>query len=122
MMKAVIDSDVLIDYLQGRAEAAEEMARYGEPCYSIISWMEIMCGARTEHQRKAAETLLNSMRMLELNHEIASRAVEVRQRLKLKLPDAIIMATAEVEGCLLLTRNSKDFDGSSPQVRIPYQL
>lgn len=47
-MKAVIDSDVLIDYLQGINEAEAEISRYSDPLYSIISWMEIMCGAETD--------------------------------------------------------------------------
>jgi hypothetical protein len=51
-MKAVLDSDVLIDFLQGLPEAKLEISRYGEPLYSILSWMEIMCGAQTEAERE----------------------------------------------------------------------
>jgi len=36
-MKAVFDSDVLIDYLQGLPEAREELSRYRQPHYSIIT-------------------------------------------------------------------------------------
>jgi len=56
-MKAVIDSDVLMDYLQGVNEAKIEISRYSDPLYSIISWMEMMCGAQTDHER---------MRLIEL--------------------------------------------------------
>jgi len=37
-----------------------------------------------------------------------------------KLPDAVIWATADSEGCILVTRNTKDFDGNHPMIRIPY--
>ena len=47
-MKAVFDSDVLIDYLQGLPQAREELARYRQPHYSIITFMELHCGARNE--------------------------------------------------------------------------
>ena len=47
-MKAVIDSDVLIDFLQGRDAAAVEIDRYDDLCYSVISWMEVMIGAETD--------------------------------------------------------------------------
>lgn len=35
-------------------------------------------------------------------------------------PDSIVWATARCEGCLLVTRNSKDFPPTEPGVRIPY--
>lgn len=120
-MKAVIDSDVLIDFLQGVDAAAAEIDRYDDACYSIISWMEVMISAQTDAERFAAETLFESMRRIELSVEIARRAVDLRQVLRLKLPDAIVLATADREGCILVTRNAKDFDPSDPRVRVPYR-
>ena len=119
-MKAVIDSDVLIDFLQGDSRAAEEIARYDDLRYSVISWMEVMCGADTELETAAAKDLLDSMRMAPLSAEIARIAVKARKDLRLKLPDAVIWATADSEGCILVTRNAKDFDKDHPMIRIPY--
>ncbi len=119
-MKAVIDSDVLIDYLQGIPAAQAELSRYRRPCCSIISFMELLAGARTPIERQAAETLLASLTRLDLTEQVARRAVELRQKLRLKLPDAIVLATAETEGCILVTRNSKDFPSNDPRVRFPY--
>jgi len=121
-MKAVIDSDVLIDFLQGRDAAAVEIDRYDDPCYSVISWMEVMIGAETDAELFAAETLFESMRRIDFSADIARRAVELRRQLRLKLPDAILLATVDREGCILVTRNAKDFDADDPRVRIPYQL
>lgn len=119
-MKAVIDSDVLIDFLQGDPKAADEIRRYDQLRYSVISWMEVMCGAENDLEKAAAKTLLDSMRMVPLSAEVARTAVEAKRRLRLKLPDAVIYATADTEGCILVTRNAKDFDASDPLVRIPY--
>lgn len=121
-MKAVIDSDVLIDYLQGVKEAKVEIDRYTPPLYSVISWMEIMCGAETDEERGFAENLFASMKRVELSKPVAEKAVEERRRQKLKLPDAIILASADAEGCILVTRNTKDFDRNDPRVRFPYSL
>ena len=121
-MKAVIDSDILIDFLQGLNQAKIEIGRYQTPLYSIVSWMEIMCGAETKEERESAEALLHSMKRIDLSLPIAEKAVEERKRLKLKLPDAIILASADVEGCILVTRNTKDFDAKDPRVRIPYSV
>lgn len=119
-MKAVLDSDVLIDFLQGDTRAAEEIERYDDLRYSVISWMEIMCGADTESEIAAAKGLLESMRIVELSSRVAHLAVEARRMHKLKLPDAVIWATADSEGCILVTRNTKDFDKEHPMIRIPY--
>ena len=119
-MKAVIDSDVLIDYLQGVPDAKVEIDRYDPPLYSVISWLEVMCGADTDEDRESAEALFKSMKRVELSPEVARKAVEVRKKLKLKLPDAVILASADCEGCILVTRNSKDFSADDPRVRFPY--
>jgi predicted nucleic acid-binding protein len=119
-MKALIDSDVLIDYLQGHTGAKVEIERYSEPLYSVISWMEVMCGADGNDERDAAHALFESMTRVELSIEIAEKAVRERRLLGLKLPDAIILATADDEGCILVTRNAKDFNKEDPRVRIPY--
>lgn len=119
-MKAAVDSDVLIDFLQGDTRASEEIERYDDLHYSVISWMEVMCGADTDSEKVAVKGLLDSMRAVELSTRVAHLAVEARRKHRLKLPDAIIWATAESEGCILVTRNAKDFDKDHPMIRIPY--
>jgi len=121
-MKAIIDSDVLIDYLQGINAAKTELARYRQPHYSIISLMELLCGAQTEAESAAVESLLATMERVELTESIARRAVDVRKAHGLKLPDAIVLASAEEEGCLLVTRNTKDFSRAHPHIRFPYTV
>jgi predicted nucleic acid-binding protein len=121
-MKAVFDSDVLIDYLQGNAAAREELARYHQPHYSVISFMELLCGARSEAERQSAEALLSTLTRVELTDDVARRAVTLRQSLRLKLPDAIVLASAEVEGCILVTRNTADFPANDPRIRFPYTV
>ena len=119
-MKAVLDSDVLIDFLLGDPRAKAELDQYDALLFSIVSWMEIMCGADTQEERDAAARLFQSMQRVDLTTDIAAKAVEIRRSMRLKFPDAVILATADVEGCILVTRNSKDFSASDPRVRVPY--
>jgi predicted nucleic acid-binding protein len=121
-MKAVIDSDVLIDFLQGLPQARHELACYRQPCYSIISFMELHCGARNQAEHEAVDGLLRGLSRVELSEEVARRAVKLRMTLGLKLPDAVVLASAEVQGCLLVTRNTRDFPHNHPQVRFPYTV
>ena len=46
-LNALLDSDVLLDFLDGFAPAGREIARYDHCSVSIISWMEILAGARS---------------------------------------------------------------------------
>ncbi len=121
-MKAVLNSDVLIDYLQGLPDAKEELARYRSAHYSIISYMELLCGANNANEKQAVETLLSGMKRVELDDQVARRAVELRRDLRLKLPDAIVLASAEEEGCILVTRNTRDFPANDPRLRFPYSV
>ncbi|MGJ3629611.1 PIN domain-containing protein [Sphingomonas sp. MMS24-JH45] len=45
-----------------------------------------------------------------------------RERPQLKSPDAIILATAQTRGRILVTRNTKDFPAGMPGIRVPYIL
>ena len=120
-MKALIDSDVLLDFLDGYPAAAREIARYHECCVSIISWMELMTGVRTSADEGIRRGFLTHFRVLPLTTQVAEEAVALRQKHRLKIPDAIIWATAITENCLLISRNTKDFPAHQPGVRFPYR-
>jgi predicted nucleic acid-binding protein len=121
-MKALLDSDVLIDYLQGVPQAREELARYRQPHYSMISFIELHCGADDAAEAEAVDVLLSTLSRVELTEEVARRAVELRREMGLKLPDAVVLASAEVEGCILVSRNTRDFPADDPRVRFPYTV
>ena len=120
-MKAVFDSDVLLDFLDGFPAAGAEMMRYRECCVSIISWMELMVGARTPADEETRRGFLDHFRVLPLTNRIAEEAVMLRRKHRLKLPDAIIWATATTENCLLVTRNTGDFPAKQASIRFPYR-
>ena len=105
----------------GDAEAVTELARYQEPAISIVSWMEVMIGAAPE-VAPATRRFLSRFTIVEIDRAVAERAVIVRRNRRIRLPDAIIQACAEVHSMLLVTRNTRDFDRSSPSVRVPYSL
>jgi predicted nucleic acid-binding protein len=57
-----------------------------------------------------------------VDEQIAERAVGLRRVYRIRLPDAIIWATAQVHAMLLVTRNTKDYPADDPGVRAPYRL
>jgi len=65
---------------------------------------------------------LNSFDVVVVDEQIAERAVGLRRGRRIKLPDAVIWATAQAHAMLLVTRNTKDFPEDDPGVRAPYRL
>jgi len=120
-LNALIDSDVLLDFLDGYPAAATEIARYRECCVSIISWMELLAGARTRADEDVRREFLAHFRVVPLTPEVAEEATALRRKYRLKLPDAIIWASAITENSLLVSRNTKDFPANQPGVYFPYR-
>jgi predicted nucleic acid-binding protein len=121
MVSALFDTNILIDYLNGIAQAHREIRLYDDQAISIITWMEVMAGA-TPPVEAATRSFLGQFDVVSLDDRIADRAVSLRRAHKIKLPDAIIWASAQVTRALLVTRNVKDFPAGDPGIRVPYQI
>ena len=119
MVKVLFDTNILIDYLNGVKEAKVELARFEDKAISVITWMEVMVGT-TPATQAGTKAFLAGFAHLPINDIVAERAVALRQSKRIKLPDAIVWATAQTSDRLLITRNTKDFGTDEPGVRIPY--
>lgn len=117
----LFDTSILIDYLRGVPQARAECDRHSNRAISIISWMEVLAGSTAANEADARVFLLN-FNTLQLTAEVAEQAVAIRKARRIKLPDAVIQATAELSGRMLSTRNSRDFPSGTPGVRIPYTI
>ena len=117
----LFDTNILIDYLRGIPQARAECDRHADRAVSIISWMEVMAGSTAANEADARTFLLNFY-TLPLGADVAERAFQLRRSNRIKLPDDLIQATAEVAGRVLITRNTRDFPAGTPGVRIPYSL
>lgn len=120
-MKVVIDTNILVDYLQGREAAREELAQYDSPGISLITWMEVLIGAKDEDDVQILRRFLMRFPTLPIDSAVAELAVELRRTHRIRLPDAIIWATARSANRLLITRNTRDFPATDPGVRVPYE-
>src|SRR5258708_3131139 len=121
MVRALFDTNILIDYLNAVPEARAEIQRYGAKAVSIITWMEVMVGANRDLEA-ATRSFLRGFDVVAVDEQIAERAVSLRRSHRIKLPDAVIWASAQVHAMLLVTRNTKDFPDNDPGVRAPYKL
>lgn len=82
--------------------------------------MEVLVGARSEEEEAWLRLFLDRFDNLPIDREVAEKAVRLRQTHRMRLPDAIIWATAQASDGLLVTRNTRDFPADDPGVRIPY--
>lgn len=122
--RALFDTNILIDYLNGIPQARDVLVEYHiNPAISAITWMEVMVGAKKQGPALELKTrqFLGQFLLQPITDEVAERAVELRHSQHVKLPDAIIWATAQVGFRMLISRNPKDF-GTDNGVLMPYRL
>ena len=120
------DSNIIIDALAGFDQARAEIDRatdFGSRAWiSRVVWIEVMSKGEG-NGLKRAEILLSGFGVDEVDAEIGRRAAGLRrERRGLKAMDAIILATAQTRGRVLITRNTKDFPAEMPGIRVPYIL
>ncbi len=120
-MRAVFDTNIVIDALNGVSEADAEYGRYERVLISRITWIEVLVGAEGDDS-KLRDFLETQFEIIPLDLTVAERAVQIRRELHLRLPEAIILATARSNEAILITRNTRDFHTEWGDIRSPYSL
>lgn len=99
----LVDTDVFINHLRGAHAFKPGDHRVS---YSVITRAELFAGSAAT---SAVSILLGPFRELVVTRPIAERAGALRRETGVRLPDALIAATALEEGLALVTRNRRDF-------------
>jgi len=113
----LVDTNILI-YLSKKTLDIEKVASPDVTLYiSVITYMEVL-GYKFENnfEKQKIERLCKLFPIIHLNTEIVEKVISIRQQHKIKLPDAIILATAIISKMELITANVPDF------VNIDYSL
>lgn len=106
----LVDTNILI-YLSKRKLEFEQVATSQAKLFiSVITYMEVL-GYRFENdlEKQTITRLCEYFPVIHLNSEIIEKVVSIRQKHKIKLPDAIILATALTGDLDLITANVADF-------------
>ncbi|MEX2262339.1 MAG: type II toxin-antitoxin system VapC family toxin [Bryobacteraceae bacterium] len=113
----VADTDVLIDFLQGKGASryvGEELAA-GRLAATVISHFELLSGAGNARRRDSVQSLLDALPVLSLDRDAATRAAEIRRGLDqagigIGMADSLIAGIVLSLGARLLTRNRRHFE------------
>jgi predicted nucleic acid-binding protein len=100
----LVDTDVFIDHLRGAAELRPGRHRLH---YSVITRAELFAGSTGTD---LAARVLAPFREVPVDRAIAERAGRIRRESGLRMPDALIAATALERSLGLTTRNATHFD------------
>ena len=112
IMIAVFDTNIVIDALNGVAEADAEYSRYERVLISRITWMEVLIGAEGD-DTQLRDFLETHFQIIPLDLVVSENAVQIRRAHRVRLPDAIIWATAKAHEAILVTRSY--YSGQDPK-------
>ena len=104
--KYLIDTNILIAFIgkilpeKGRITISLILSE--EFNISFINKIEVLGHSSAD---KTLATFINLANIFEINNPIIDQTIAIRRHYKIKLPDAIIAATAISENLILVTRN-----------------
>ena len=122
-MKILIDSDIIIDFLNNQSFAVtffRESTINNEIFVSVISWAEVVYGfkkIKAINKTKLFQNFLDNyqIKVIPIDQEVAEKYLDVKidlesRRLPLDDFDLLIAATALAKNLFLATRNIKHFE------------
>jgi len=106
----LIDTNAIIDFSAGRFPPAGH-GFLGElidssPCISVITKIELLGFSEVN---QVITDFVDAAVVYGLSDEVVNRTIDVRRRYRIKLPDAVIAATALTYGATIISRNGRDF-------------
>jgi len=127
-VRYLLDSNTVIDYIahlhpdKGRKWLDKIVDE--EMIVSVITQIEVLSfDPGKVDNYKALVDFFEAAAIYDLTADVVSKTIQIRQKQKIKLPDAVIAATALCNGFTLISRNTSDFKNiKGLQVIDPHKL
>lgn len=119
--KAILDSNLLIFLSKNLIDRRKLYSKYDEFCVSIITYMEVYAFEfPNQNEKDSLDQTFANLEIIEINREIADQSIIYRKNKfkKIKLPDAIILASAKYANAELLTDDWDDFQNIDANVTV----
>ena len=127
MERYLIDSNAVIDYLNGRLPVSGmnflNVVVDDLVMVSVITKIETLGFKTTPEDELLTNDFMDIALVIDLNDSIVNQTIAIRKMHKIKTPDAIIAATALNLDLTLISRNKSDFD-KIPNLKLinPYEI
>ncbi|MEO8733463.1 MAG: type II toxin-antitoxin system VapC family toxin [Flavobacteriales bacterium] len=103
----LLDTNIVL-YLLNGDDALEEMLQGATVFLSVITKVELLSRpGMTEPGEKVVRDLLEQAKLMEFSNVIQERTIQLRRKYRLKLPDAVIAATAAFLNVQLITADKQ---------------
>lgn len=113
--RLLLDTNILI-YLSKKELKLEDFASEDDLLFiSVITLMEAK-GYQFSNKKEETiiDTLCENLIKAYITDDVIETVISLRKKHKVKLPDAIILATAIENNMQVITRNTKDFEVAAP--------
>jgi predicted nucleic acid-binding protein len=106
--QVVLDSNIVIYLSQKKLSIDEVFEDDKKYSISLVTYMEILSyNFPSKAEEEFVRKLLSLFRIIDINKKIAKEVISLKKKRKIKLPDAIIVATALVEKAVLYTNDKQ---------------
>ena len=113
MGRYLIDSNIVSDYLAENLDNSLldflDPIFESQPCLSVVTQIELLSWKTDPSVENLIKQFLDNTQIFNLNDEIVHRCVQFKRSYSIKIPDALIAATASAEDLILITKNMRDF-------------
>jgi len=113
-MNVLLDTNILIYYFNGLVDDEKIDALLKNSFnISVITKIEFLSWSKLNEDvklDKKARAFVSYATLFDLNEEVAQKTIDIRRKFKTKTPDAIIAATALINGMPVVTNNTSDFE------------
>ena len=107
----IIDSNILIYSYKEEFKFLRTLFQDVEMCLSEVSKIETLGFYKIDaEEQQYYKTLFYGINIIQIDTEIVDKAIDLRQKQKMSIGDAIIAATALIYDLEIVTRNTKDFE------------
>ena len=117
---ALLDSNIII-YLSKNELPFTVFDKFDKLFISVISYMEVLgFKFRNNEEENFVKELIDLFEVQLVDQDVAEKVIEIRKQNRIRLPDAIIAATAAVDNLCLVTRNIEDFKNINITILNPF--